>query len=170
MRRAPIVLAATAAGLAGTLGYKTTTPSETATAAISQTDTGTAHATASGSEASSSAAGSSGSSTQEQASASTTTVTSDAISTIYGGLQLKVTVENGKITAVENLALPANDHHSVEINSWAGPQLQQSALSHADGQVDAVSGATYTTTAYEQALQSALDKANTSSSQSSSTS
>lgn len=168
MRRAPIVLAATAAGLAGTLGYKVSAPNESASvAAVSTVDTGTAAPSAAGSSTESSA---SSSGTTEQASSSTSTVTSDAISTIYGDLQLKVTISDGTITAVENVQLPANDHHSIEINNWAGAQLQQSALSHGDGQVDAVSGATYTANAYQQALQSALDQANTSTSQSSSTS
>lgn len=150
MRRAPIVLAATVAGLAGTLGFKTHAPQTTATAAVTSTATG-----------SSSGSGSSSSTSRRTStsSSSTATVTSDAIQTMYGDVQLKVTFERGKISAIENLALPSNDPHSVQIANWAGPQLQQSALQRADGQVDAVSGATYTSNGYAQALQSALDQA-----------
>lgn len=57
------------------------------------------------------------------------------------------------------MQLPGNDPRSVQINDFAGPQLQRSALSHADGTVDAVSGATFTGNGYAAALQSALDQA-----------
>jgi uncharacterized protein with FMN-binding domain len=182
MRRTPIVLAATVAGVAGTLGFKTQEPTATTTAAVSSTDTGTASAasgststgsSSTGSSSTSGSSSSSGSSTTEKASATSsasTTVTSDVISTQYGNVELKVTVKDGKITAVENVQLPANDPHSVQINNSAGPILQESALSNADGTIDAVSGATYTANGYQQALQSALDKANSSASSSATTS
>jgi uncharacterized protein with FMN-binding domain len=89
---------------------------------------------------------------------------------MYGDVTLKVTFTNGKITAVENVALPANDPHSQGISAQVGSSLQQSALSHADGQVDAISGATYTSNGYAQALQAAIDQSGTASASSSSTS
>lgn len=184
MKRAPIVLAATVAGLAGTLGFKAQEPTTQATAAISSTDTGTSTAasgsTDTGSSSSSSSSTSSGSTsgtdsstssgTTEQASSQATTVTSSA-DTQYGAVQLKVTIQNGKVTAIENVALPSNDPHSSQISASVGSTLQQSALSHADGTVDAVSGATYTSAGYQQALQAAIDQAgNGSSTQSGATS
>ena len=175
MKRAPIVLAATVAGVAGTLGFQAQNSSTSTTAAaVSTTDTGTANA-ASGSTGSSSTttASSSSGSTTQTASSTKKTVTSDAIQTQYGAVQVKVTFTDGKVTAVENVALPQNDPHSSQISASVGPTLQQSALSNADGTVDAVSGATYTSNGYAQALQSALDKAglaSTTSSSSSSTS
>jgi uncharacterized protein with FMN-binding domain len=132
--RAPIVLGATALGLAATLGFNTHHTGSTATAAAAATP-----ATTSGSR--------------------TKTATSDAIGTQYGNVQLKVTVANGKITKIEALQLPSNDPKSQEIGSYAEPLLTQSALSRQDGTVDAVSGATYTSDGYASALQSALDKA-----------
>lgn len=85
--------------------------------------------------------------------------TSDAIGTQYGNVQLKVTVTNGKITRIEALQLPSNDPKSQEIGAYAEPLLTKSALSKQDGTVDAVSGATDTSNGYAAALQSALDKA-----------
>lgn len=178
MKRAPIVLAATVAGLAGTLGFKAQAPETTAATAVSSTDTGTASGASSSSGTGSSTSGgsstgssgsstSSSSSTQHASSTGTKTVTTSA-ATQYGDVTLKVTFTGGKITAVENVALPANDPHSQQISNQVGSTLQQSALSHADGQVDAVSGATFTSNGYAQALQAAIDQSGTSTTSSSS--
>jgi uncharacterized protein with FMN-binding domain len=145
--RAPIVLGATALGLAATLGFNTHHAGSTATAAVAATP------------ASTSGSASTSSSSKSTTSSSIKTATSDAIGTQYGNVQLKVTVANGKITKIEALQLPSNDPKSQEIGSYAEPLLTQSALSKQDGTVDAVSGATYTSDGYASALQSALDKA-----------
>jgi uncharacterized protein with FMN-binding domain len=71
---------------------------------------------------------------------------------------VRVTVENGKIVAIEALQLQNNDSHSVQISSSAAPILQQEALTAQTADVDAVSGATYTSASYTQSLQSALSK------------
>ena len=141
MRRAPLVLTATAAGLAATLGFHphsraTTVATATATAPPSSTTTKTS--------------GSSG---------STKTVTSNVVSTQYGNVQLRVTISGGKITDIQALQLPSQDPKSVEIGSYAAPILRQSALSAQSANIDVVSGATYTSEGYMQALQSALDTA-----------
>ena len=102
---------------------------------------------------------SSKSSAKSSAKSSTTTVTGDAISTRYGNVQLKVTVSGGKITKVEPVQLPSSDPKSADISNYAVPQLTQSALTKQSANVDAVSGATYTSDGYKTALQSALDKA-----------
>jgi hypothetical protein len=46
----------------------------------------------------------------------------------------------------------------VQISSSAEPLLQQEALTAQTADVDAVSGATFTSASYTQSLQSALDK------------
>lgn len=150
--RAPIVLTATAAGFAGTLGFAAHEPASP-TAAATSTTAPAASTSSSGSTASKASA-----STGSSSSSGTHTGTGEAM-TQYGDVQLKVTVTDGKITAVESLALPQNDPRSAEISSSAGPQLQQSALSKQDGTVDAVSGATFTSQGYATALQAALDQA-----------
>ena len=151
MKRAPIILAATAAGLGATLGFSPHSKAPTATAVT----------TAAPSTSSSSSASSAGKSSGKSSKSSTKTVTGDAISTRYGNVQLKVTVSGGKITNVEPVQLPSSDPKSSEISNYAAPQLQQSALTKQSANVDAVSGATYTSDGYKTALQSALDKAAT---------
>jgi len=139
MKRAPAVLAATVAGVAATLGFHTRSQSVT-TPTVATT-------TAPSTSASSSAP------------ASTKTVTGEAVSTRYGPVQLKVTISAGKITDVQAVQLPSSDPKSNEISSFAVPQLRQSALTKQSANVDAVSGATYTSGGYRTALQSALDEA-----------
>ncbi|MGO4753756.1 FMN-binding protein, partial [Streptomyces sp. 2MCAF27] len=51
------------------------------------------------------------------------------------------------------------DGRSQQIASYAVPQLTSETLSAQNAQIDAVSGATYTSEGYVQSLQSALDKA-----------
>jgi uncharacterized protein with FMN-binding domain len=149
IRRAPIVLSATVVGLAATLGFNAHHPEAAASSATPTV------ATKPASSPSTSPSSTGSSSTSK-------TVTSDAASTPYGDVQLKVTFAKGKITKIETVSLPANDPKSQEINAYAGPQLTQSALSKQDGTVDAVSGATFTSDGYQTALQSALDKAGSS--------
>jgi uncharacterized protein with FMN-binding domain len=149
MKRAPIVLTATVAGLAATLGFHTQSPATPATA-VATTTTQPAPSTSSGSSSSSGTT----------ASATTKTVTSAVEANQYGNVQLKVTISAGKITKIEAVQIPNNDPKSSEINASAEPMLQQSALSAQSANIDAVSGATYTSDSYKAALQSALDKAN----------
>jgi uncharacterized protein with FMN-binding domain len=143
MKRAPIVLAATVAGVAATLGFQTRSQTPATTPAVVAT---TAPSTSSSSPGTS-------------ASSQSKTVTGDAVSTRYGPVQLKVTISSGKITDVQAVQLPSSDPKSSEISSFAVPQLRQSALTEQSASIDAVSGATYTSDGYKTALQSALDKA-----------
>jgi uncharacterized protein with FMN-binding domain len=140
MRRSPIVLSATVVGTVGILAFHAHGPAV-------QTATATAP-TATATPAPSSASTTTGSGT----------ATGDAVDTQYGAAQVRVTVEGGKITKVEALQLQGNDPRSVQISSSAEPVLQQEALTDQTADVDAVSGATFTSASYTQSLQSALDK------------
>ena len=151
MRRAPVVITATVAGMVAVLGFKAHEP-ELPTATASASGGGGSSPTPSGSSSSSSSAGSG-------SGAGTKTVTGDAIGTRYGNAQVRVTITDGKITKVEALQLQGNDPKSVEISGSAEPALQQSALQKQSAAIDAVSGATITSASYEASLQSALDKA-----------
>src|SRR3954471_11678184 len=149
MQRSPIVIAATIAGTAGVLAFHPHAATQTATAstaASTPTTTAAATATPSGSSGSGSPSGASG------------TATGNAVDTQYGSAQVRVTVKNGKIVKIEALQLQDNDPHSQQISSSAAPVLQQEALTKQTADVDAVSGATYTSASYTQSLQSALDK------------
>lgn len=145
MKRAPIVLSATVAGLGATLGFHAHSPAAVATSAATPAAAG---------------ASTSGTATNQTASASTTkTVTSAVETNQYGNVQLKVTISGGKITAVQTLQIPQNDGKSAQINAYAEPILKASALKTQSAQIDTVSGATYTSDSYKLALQSALDTA-----------
>ncbi|MEA2133952.1 MAG: hypothetical protein QOC68_1861 [Solirubrobacteraceae bacterium] len=146
MRRSPIVLAATVAGTAGVLAFHPQAPAV-------QTATAPAASTPSPSAGSGSGTGSSGSS-----STGTRTASGAAVNTRYGSAQVRATVKNGKLVKIEALQLQANEPRSVQISSSAAPILQQEALTKQSANVDAVSGATYTSASYTQSLQSALDK------------
>jgi uncharacterized protein with FMN-binding domain len=140
LRRSPIVLAATVAGTSGVLAFHAHAPTVATASSTAASATPAPATTSSGSGSSSTASG---------------TATGDAIDTQYGAAQVRVTVQDGKIEALQ---LQGNDPRSVQISSSAEPVLQQEALSAQTADVDAVSGATFTSASYEQSLQSALDK------------
>lgn len=132
MRRAPIVLTATVAGTAAVLAFQPQAPAVQSAAASSRT---TAPST-----------GGSG------------TATGDAVPTMYGNARVRVTVRNGKIVDVQALELQGDDPRSAQISAAAEPILRQEALAAQSADIDAVSGATFTSDSYIQSLQSALDK------------
>jgi uncharacterized protein with FMN-binding domain len=74
-------------------------------------------------------------------------------------VQVKVTLTGGKITDVTAVAYPDSDPVDQRINSVAIPLLAQEAISANSAEIDMVSGATYTSDAYIQSLQSALNAA-----------
>lgn len=90
--------------------------------------------------------------------ATATTITGSTVSTRYGDVAVEVTVASGKITAVEAVSLPSGGR-SGQISAYAGPVLASEALTAQSASIDIVSGATYTSQAYAQSLQSALDQA-----------
>jgi uncharacterized protein with FMN-binding domain len=150
MRRSPIVLTATVAGTAGVLAFHAHSPAVRAATA----------ATASSSPSTSTSTPTSSSSSTSSKSGTTVsgTATGDAVDTQYGAAQVRVTVRDGRIVKVQALELQGNDPRSVQISSSAEPVLQQEVLSRQTADVDAVSGATFTSASYTQSLQSALDK------------
>ncbi|MFD9387511.1 FMN-binding protein [Streptomyces collinus] len=85
-------------------------------------------------------------------------VTGDAAQTQYGAVQVRLTMNNGKITQAEAVQAPKGGR-SDQITASSVPRLNQSAVAAQSAQIDAVSGATYTSAGYKKSLQSALDKA-----------
>jgi uncharacterized protein with FMN-binding domain len=77
----------------------------------------------------------------------------------YGNIQVKVTIQGGKISNVEFLQYPSDRSTSVRINSQAMPFLKQEAIQAQSANVDGVSGATDTSQAFIQSLTSALKTA-----------
>lgn len=81
------------------------------------------------------------------------------VQTRYGPVQVQVTVSDGKITDVAALQLPQDDGHSARISSAVEPMLRSEVLSAQSADIQTISGATYTSEAYQSSLQSALDSA-----------
>jgi uncharacterized protein with FMN-binding domain len=84
--------------------------------------------------------------------------TGSVVSTRYGDVQVEVTISGGAIVDVTALQLPGRDGRSRSIASQAEPILREEALTAQSANIDVLSGATYTSDAYAQSLQSALDQ------------
>ncbi|MFD7227323.1 FMN-binding protein [Streptomyces sp. NPDC059881] len=87
------------------------------------------------------------------------TVLGNEAATQYGPVQVRLTVADGRITAADAVKAPASDANSRRIAADAVPQLNKAAVAAQSAQIDAVSGASYTSQGYITSLQSALDKA-----------
>ena len=87
------------------------------------------------------------------------TYTGPSANAFYGQVQVRVTIANGKISAVTFLNYPQDRRTSARINSFAVPQLQSEAVQAQSANVDIVSGATLTSEAFMQSMQSALNSA-----------
>jgi len=179
MRRAPIVIGATVAGLAGVLTFhtrsasltpgslpaasspggsspsnvagappaaSTTTPSPTTTSpttpAARPTTTTTPPTT-----------------TPPTTAATTRTATGDSVDYTYGSLSVSVTASGTRITKVGIASLDdGGDFRSQSIDQQSIPILEQQALQAQSANIQGVSGASFTSDAFESSLQSALKK------------
>ncbi len=88
-----------------------------------------------------------------------TVVNGSVAQTVWGPVQVQVTIANGRITEVQALIWPTGTGRDAAINSYALPQLRQQVLSAQSAQIDGVSGATVTSDGYRESLQAALDAA-----------
>ena len=153
MKRAPLVIGSTALGLGGVLGFHTqkqelkARPVTAAVAADTRTSAGATTTVAK-----------TAAKPKAKAKATTKTAVGADVPNQYGDVQVRVTVSGGKIKRVTAVVLPESNPKSQEISTYAGPQLAQEALASHSGQIDGVSGASYTSESYRTSLQSALDK------------
>jgi len=85
--------------------------------------------------------------------------TGEVADAFYGNIQVQARIKNAKITAVVFLQYPNDRLRSVRINTQAMPILSQEAIQAQNVNVDIVSGATDTSRAFIQSLNSALTKA-----------
>ncbi|WP_323097563.1 FMN-binding protein [Intrasporangium sp. YIM S08009] len=106
-----------------------------------------------------SASKSSNKSTSKPAALRPRTIDGGVANTQYGNVQVAITVTGSNITDVTALHLTDSSGHSARISAYAAPILRKEALSKQSAQIDMVSGATYTSEAYQQSLQSAIDAA-----------
>ena len=134
-------------------------------ATVARSSTDGAAASTSGTDDSAAAAGRAGETTDPAMSTDTGSTTSDAVTIVgssvqtrYGPVQVSVTFTAGQITDVQALQVPGGHHESVQINARATPILAQEVIAAQSAQIDTVSGATYTSEAYAQSVQSAIDQ------------
>jgi len=86
------------------------------------------------------------------------TLTGPLVQTQFGDVQVAAIVNNGKLVDVKALTLPNDRRRSAQISQEAGPLLHDEALQAQSANIDLLSGATYTSAAYAQSLQGALDQ------------
>ena len=172
MRRALLTLGSTAAGLAALLSFKTHSSvadvADPASSPAASSATGAPAApvtpttkpkprmsSAASPKASARASASAGSG----GSTATRTITGAVETTMYGPMQVKVTLEGQKITNVAVVQETNDGQESQQIDSFSIPKLTAETLSAQSARIDTVSGATQTSDGYIGSLQSALDQA-----------
>jgi uncharacterized protein with FMN-binding domain len=87
------------------------------------------------------------------------TFTGATVNTIYGPVQVRITLANQKVVDVQALALPRERARSAAISQYSAPMLRTEAIQAQSANIDIVSGATYTSIAYARSLDSALKQA-----------
>lgn len=160
MRRVALAMVSTIAALVLMFSYRTSLGAGTATSSQAKivagpTSTGmvpTAAATPTSSSGTSSAASTGTAKTSM-------TVDGKTVNTQYGPIVVEVTIANGQITDATAVTYPQDDGRSRQISSQALPILRSEVLDAQSANIQAVSGATYTSAGYEESLQSALDLA-----------
>jgi uncharacterized protein with FMN-binding domain len=152
MLRAVLTLAGTAAGLAALLSFKTHAGADADAAPAAPPAPATSQAAAASHPAASTSA-------TAAAGAAARTVTGTVASTEHGPMQVQLTLAGQKITKVTILQRTNDGAESVQIDSFAIPKLTSETLAAQSAQIDAVSGASYTSSGYIKSLQSALDQA-----------
>jgi len=156
MKQVPLfVFAGTVAGLAGILSFHTH-PQTSGLAASA--GTGPANESP-GQPARRHDHPGSGSGTSASASGSTVRSLTGATEQYgYGQLAVRVTVRGGRIVNVSVPYIQTAEQYSQQLASQVIPTLKNEVLAAQSAQINAVSGATYTSQAYAASVQAALDK------------
>jgi uncharacterized protein with FMN-binding domain len=153
MKRTPLVLAATVAGLTGVLVFHTT-PSRlnlsTTPSILPQTQAPQPQQAPQRSPATQTPKA-------KPRATGTRTVNGPAVNYSYGILSVSVTVSGGKITNVGIASLnDGGDPRSQLIDQQSVPILEQETMQAQSASIQGVSGASYTSAGFQQSLQSAL--------------
>jgi len=158
MRRITLWLFSTVAALVLLFSYRTSLPASTP----ASSEVYTAGPAPSGSPSSGGAAPSGGAASSNGAASSGVGGTFDGsvAQTRWGPVQVRITVADGKIVEVEAPVSPADDPADAGVTKGALPGLREQVLAAQSAEIDAVSGATFTSAAYKESLQAALDAAN----------
>ena len=166
-KRGIAALAITAFALVLLLSFKTpdVVPARGGGVAVVEPGTGTGSSANAGTGSGSTAAQAPGQTTAPTKStgngsntAAAATIDGPVVDTRYGAVQVEIVVSGGQLKDVVALQLPTG-RHSGQISTAVAPILRQEALQAKSAAIDTVSGATYTSDAYAQSLQAALDQA-----------
>ena len=144
---------------AGTQAVGSTTGSGGSTDAAASGSTDSAAGTGTGTATDTTAPSTTETDAATAAAASDGTWAGSTVSTRFGDVQVQVTISGGAVTDVTALQLTDHDNRSVQISNRAAPILRDEVLQAQSSSVSLVSGATYTSAAYLQSLQAALDEA-----------
>jgi uncharacterized protein with FMN-binding domain len=160
MKKAPLVLSATLAGLAGVLTFHSHKPMSAVavhpaptTPSTTPASPPTTHPTSPGSPAPPATPA-----PTTTAPAANSSATGTDTQYRYGDLAVTVIEKNGRITDLQMATLNETDSRSVRIDDQAIPLLRQEVLDAQSANINGVSGATYTSQAYATSVQSALDQ------------
>lgn len=85
--------------------------------------------------------------------------TGSAEDAYYGTIQVQVVIAGGKIADVIFLQYPNDNRTSISINSQAMPIFKQEAIQAQSANVDMVSGASFSSPAFQKSLATALSQA-----------
>ncbi len=163
MKWAPaFVLAGTAAGLAGVLSFHTSPATSPAPAAARGNAAAAPAASGTARSAGSPAAGGKGRRAAGPGGAATAsgirTAAGPVVQFGYGQLSVTVTAAGKRITNIAVTSFQAPEPYSQQLASQAVPMLKSEVLSAQTANINGISGATYTSQAYAQSLQSALNR------------
>jgi uncharacterized protein with FMN-binding domain len=86
------------------------------------------------------------------------TIVGSTVQTRFGAMQVSVTFDGADVTDVQALQYPAWHRESEQINAYAVPILVREAVAADSATIDTVSGATVSSEAFRQSLQSAIDQ------------
>jgi uncharacterized protein with FMN-binding domain len=148
------VIAGAAAGFAGVVGFHGS--GAAAPAALAHLKPGSTKPSAAPSAAA--PAQSSGPTAQPGSSGAMRKATGTVEQYGYGELSVTVTVRGSQITDVSVPLLRTAEPYSQQLAQQVIPMLRSEVLAVHSAQIHGVSGATYTSAAYAQSIQSALDK------------
>jgi uncharacterized protein with FMN-binding domain len=166
MKRTLIIIVALV-GVGGLIGLLSYHPKSTQVgAATSKSPKSSASASPSSSSSPSSSGDSAGASTNDASSSSSGskykdgTYSGETVDVGFGPVQVQAVVSGGKLTAVNFLQMPSDQHHSQEITAQAEPILRSEALAAQSANINTVSGATQDSDGFVKSLTAALNQAN----------
>jgi uncharacterized protein with FMN-binding domain len=81
------------------------------------------------------------------------------LATPFTTIQVRAVLRGTRLVGVETVTLSGSDPHTEALNARAEPLLRAEALRAGSADVDAVSGATYTSRSWRDSLQAAIDRA-----------